>query len=214
MVYIAAIILGLGIIGLQLLSGSSDADGDGDIDGADVDHAEDLGGFDADGDVDGDAEALLPAGKDTHIDGPGALALFISLRFWTFGLSAFGLSGALLHYLRLLDRGVVPFVAIGMGLTCGLVASWTFRALARASTSSGAQSEDALGQVGRVLVPLGKGNRGKVRIELRGQHIDYLATTDDSELEADSLVIIEEVRDGEVQVSRAPPEFLAHRDRD
>ena len=191
-VYLAALIIGLGTMLLQLfMSGDGDADADADAGGHDVD-------------VDAHAD-----GHAGHADiGGGFLPIFLSLRFWTFGLMAFGLVGTLLYYLGLASAVLVPVIAIAMGFGSGLLASWSFRALARAATTSGAQSGDAVGHVGKVLVRCDQGSRGKVRIELRGQSLDYLATTDEQLLEEGDLVLVEEMRDGSVHVSRAPSEFL------
>jgi membrane protein implicated in regulation of membrane protease activity len=187
--YLAALVVGLGSIALQLLlAGDANADASGDVHAADGAHAH---GHDAPG----------------HGEG-GASAIFLSLRFWTFALLAFGLAGTLLHYLGLASRGASAAVAILMGLLCGFTASWTLRMLARAELSSGAQSNDALGQVGKVLVPCSRDRRGKVRIELRGQTLDYVASTDDEELAAGERVLVEEVRGNTVHVSRAPRELL------
>jgi membrane protein implicated in regulation of membrane protease activity len=96
-----------------------------------------------------------------------------------------------------------------MGLGSGALASWAFRALGRSTTQSGAAATDAVGAVGKVLVRCEQGRRGKVRIELMGQTIDYLATTDQNRIEEGELVMVEQVQDGMVHVSRAPAEFLA-----
>src|SRR5262245_29149243 len=76
-VYLAALILGGGTILLQLLAGGDGHDG-ADADG---DHG-DQGGHGGHGDA-------------------GLVPIFLSLRFWTFGLLGFGLAGSLLHYLGL-----------------------------------------------------------------------------------------------------------------
>lgn len=195
-IYLAALIVGLGTIGVQLFMGG---DGDGDAD-ADA-HA------DVDADLDADVDADHGGGHGAHGDA-GFLPIFLSLRFWTFGLLAFGLVGTLLHFLRLSSAVVTPLVAVALGLASGFGASWVFRALTRADTTSGAHSRDAVGQVGKVLIPCAKGGRGKVRIELRGQTQDYLVTTDEDSLDAGDLVLVEDVRDNLLQVSRAPREFL------
>ncbi len=197
--YLAALIVGLGTISLQLfMSGDGDGDADADADAhADLD-------ADADADVDhGDAGDHA----DAHADG-GFLPIFLSLRFWTFGLMAFGLVGTLLHYLRLAGGLVTPITAIAMGLVCGFLASWVFRALTRADTSSSTHTREAIGQVGKVLVSCNKGGRGKVRIELKGQTHDFMVTTDEDELQAGELVLVEDVRDNLLQVARPPAEFL------
>jgi len=189
--YLAALVVGLGSIALQLLLG---------------------GDADADADASGDVHAA--SGADAHAHGAaghgeaGVSAIFLSLRFWTFGLLAFGLAGTLLHYLGLASRGVSAVAAILMGLLCGFAASFTLRVLARADLSSGAQSDDALGRLGKVLVPCSRERRGKIRIELRGQTLDYVASTDDEELVAGESVLVEEVRGNTVHVSRAPRELL------
>lgn len=194
-VYLATLIVG-GLTLLIQFVGVGDADGDG---------GHDVGG-DAEAHVDADG-GVDDHGGD-HLDGPTVLATFLSLRFWTFALMAFGLTGTLLHQFELMNRGIVPFVALAMGFGSGAFASWTFRALARASTTSGAESDEAVGQVGKVLVPFSKDRRGKVRIQLRGQTLDYLATTEEAELEAGAEVLIEEMRGDSVHVSVAPAAFL------
>ena len=155
-----------------------------------------------------DLGAHGPGGHGGHDIAGGFLPIFLSLRFWTFGLMAFGIVGTLLSYLGLAAPLLTAVLAIAMGGGSGVFASWSFRALARAGTQSGAETSDAVGQVGKVLVRCTKQARGKVRIEVRGQTVDYLATTDAEELAEGELVLIEEIRDGEVRVARAPAEFL------
>jgi membrane protein implicated in regulation of membrane protease activity len=196
--YLAALIIGLGTIGVQLFM-AGDGNGDADVDA----HAD----IDADAELDLDADADAHGHGDVHADG-GFLPIFLSLRFWTFGLMAFGMVGSLLHYLRLAGGLFTPIVAVALGLASGFLASWVFRALNRADTTSGSHSRDAVGQVGKVLVPCEKGGRGKVRIELRGQIHDFLVTTEEDQLAHGDLVLVEDVRDELLHVSRAPAEFL------
>ncbi len=204
--YLAALIVGFGTIALQLLMGGS---GDGDAE---------AGG----GDADADTEAELDHGDVDHGDGEGDhghadggfLPIFLSLRFWTFSFLAFGLSGSLLHFLNWAGSTTTLIVAVSLGLLSGFGVSWAFRALARAQTTSGGTARDAIGQVGKVLVPCTKGGHGKVRIELRGQTVDFMVTTDEEALAAGDLVLVEDVdtsggnSTGVLQVSRAPEEWL------
>ncbi|MBI3199945.1 MAG: NfeD family protein [Myxococcales bacterium] len=199
--YLAALIIGFGTIALQLAMGG-DSHGDAEV-GGDADAHLDA---DADGDAD-HGHGDHGHGDHGHGDG-GFLPIFLSLRFWTFTFLAFGLSGSLVHYLDLATSIVTLGMAVGLGLGAGVLASLTFRALSRSEANSGASASDAIGQVGRVLLPLGKGARGKVRIELKGQTVDYVATTDDEQLEAGQMVMIEEIRDTTAHVSRAPAELL------
>jgi membrane protein implicated in regulation of membrane protease activity len=200
--YLAALIFGLGINLLQfVLAGIG---GDADADHGDLDAGGDV---DADADV-GDGDVVHPTGDGAHHSGDGGfLPLVLSLRFWTFGSLAFGIVGSLIHFAGLAPAPVGLALAVAMGLASGLLASWVFRALTRSSSQSGALATDAVGQVGRVLVPVARGARGKIRIQLRGQTIDYLATTDDEALDVGADVLVSEVRSGEVHVCRAPSEF-------
>jgi membrane protein implicated in regulation of membrane protease activity len=184
--YLAALIFGLGTILFQLFGAShGDADHPGDL------HDGSSGAHDA--------------GHADHSG--GILPIVLSLRFWTFGSLAFGLTGALLHYLGLAPLAIVPFLALAMGLGSGWFAAWSFRALMKSATQSGAVAGDALGKLGRVLVSCQRGSRGKVRLELRGQTVDFLATTDEDEIEPGTSVLVEEVREEELVVSRAPAEL-------
>lgn len=200
--YLAALIIGVGTIAVQLMfAGKGDADVDLDADAhLDVD-------ADMDADADADAGHGHGHGHAGH-DGIGILPIFLSLRFWTFAFLAFGMVGTLLHFLNLASVFVTPFIALAMGLASGLLASITFRVLMRQEHNSGATSRDAVGQVGKVLLPVTKGRHGKVRIELKGQTLDLLATTEEEELMSGDLVIIEDVDSGKARVCRAPPEFL------
>jgi membrane protein implicated in regulation of membrane protease activity len=195
-VYLAAL---FGTIALQLFMAG---DGDGDVD-ADT-HV------DIDGDAGGDADADGDHGHAGHGDG-GFLPIFLSLRFWTFTFLAFGLSGSLLHYLDLTARTIVPFIALGLGIGAGLLASFTFRALAKTEATSSGSASEAVGQLAKVLVPPHKGGRGKVRVEIKGQMVDLLATTDEEKLESGQMVLVEDMREHTAHVSRAPEELLPKR---
>ena len=59
-----------------------------------------------------------------------------------------------------------------------------------------------------MLVPVSRRAHGKVRIELKGQTVDLLATTDEDDLEAGDMVLVEEVDSGTARVGRPPPELL------
>jgi hypothetical protein len=192
-VYWAALIVGLGTVLLQLLSGHGHADvgadtnldvaANGDLHAGDVGHAAGAG----------------------HGAGSAFLPIFLSLRFWTFALLAFGMVGAAIRTLDLAAPWVAALLAVGMGLAAGFGASWAFTALDRSQTSSGAESRDLVGQSGRVLVPPGPGGRCKVRVELKGQSIDLLAATEDRDLHEGDEVLVTSTEAESVQVSRATP---------
>ncbi|HEX6277424.1 MAG TPA: NfeD family protein, partial [Polyangiaceae bacterium] len=190
-VYLAALVLGLGILLLQFVMPSSDPAG----------HGPELGGH---GDV-GHHDALdHHAGHGDAQHGPaGAIAIFLSFRFWTFGAMSFGFVGTLLHYLKLAAPVPSLVTAIAVGVISGLFASLAMRAVESSQTSSGGEADDTVGMIGRVLVPFERGKRGKIRVEVRGRLVDLLATTDDEKLEDGASIIVEEMRGTTAHVSRA-----------
>jgi membrane protein implicated in regulation of membrane protease activity len=187
-VYLAALVLGLGVLLLQFVMPGGNGDGA---------HAPELGGH---GELDLHHDGGDGGGH--HVD-LGAIAVFLSLRFWTFGLTAFGFVGTLLHYLQLAAPALSLGTASAVGVMSGFLASFAMRAIARSQTSSGGEADDAVGMIGRVLVPIERGKRGKVRIEVRGHHVDFIATTDDEKLEDGATIMVEEMRGTTAHVSRA-----------
>ena len=183
-VYLAALILGLGVLLLQFVMPGADADGA---------HPPALGHGDLD----------FHHGGGGHHSDAGAIAIFLSMRFWTFGLMAFGVVGTLLHFLHLAGAVTALGTAVVVGLLSGSFASFTMRAVSRAQTSSGGEAGEAVGQIGRVLLAVERGKHGKIRVEVRGRLIDLIATTDDERLEGGESVIVEEMRGATAHVSRA-----------
>jgi len=216
--------------------GDADADADLDADaGADLDADADADlDADADADLDADADADLDA--DAHIDAEGhvdadtegmahvhagdaegrgrsklarLLTLFLSVRFWVFASLGFGLSGTIMHYLFSSATMTALLTAIGMGLFSGLAAALTFRALKTTSSEHTADtSKEAARKLARVIVPLSKGEPGKVRIDIRGQAVDLLAYTDDDEIERGDMVVITEMEGETAHVTRVPKQYL------
>jgi membrane protein implicated in regulation of membrane protease activity len=176
-VYLAALLLGAGMIVVQLALGAHGGDVH-DADASDVHHA--------------DAEA--------------AWAIVLSMRFWTFALLAFGMVGALLSLFRLAGGVATPIIAVGSGVLAGLAAGLTFRALRRSEATSGTSLGDAVGQLGRVLLPCDLRRVGKVRVQLKGQAVDMLATADE-EVAIGTRVVVQEMRGEIAHVTTAPEEL-------
>lgn len=145
---------------------------------------------------------------EAEADGVGGAAIFLSLRFWTYAALAFGMVGAPLHFFELASPTLTLVLAIVSGLGSGAFATLVIRALRHASTTTTSNLEESVGQVGRVLVPCSRGKVGKVRLVLKGQAIDALATTDEEEIAAGQKVLVAEVRGGVVHVAIAPEELL------
>lgn len=149
--YVTSLVIGGGLLLLSLLFGGEA----GEVDGLEGGGLEDSGGT---------LGRALP---------------LASLFFWTFFLAFFGLTGVLLSTLArgtgtLLTGGL----SVGVGLSAGLIASRVLRGLGRAEVDSIVRPVDVVGRLGRVVVPVGRNQPGKVRVELKGRTVDLLAYGD------------------------------------
>jgi membrane protein implicated in regulation of membrane protease activity len=193
--YLAALIFGGVLLGSSILLGGHD-DADLDLDG-DVD-------IDADVDVDADVDAEID--KDLPLGGDSFLWWLRSMRFWTFFLSAFGLTGMLLKGLGL--AGEIPTLvsALAMGGVSGFTAAWVIKKLSSDDAGRAAGSRDYIGKSAKVLVPVRSEGVGKIRVRVRGQTVDLLATTDEAELGSDDEVIVIEMDGTRARVARLDSE--------
>jgi membrane protein implicated in regulation of membrane protease activity len=125
-----------------------------------------------------------------------------------FALLAFGRVGTALTLFGLAGSLWTALVATGSGLGSGFFAASVIRRLTARPATSHASAHDVVGRVGRVIVPLVPGGQGKVRVEVKGALLDYVARSKET-VEAGETIVVEEASEGEVVVSRAPKE-LAH----
>jgi membrane protein implicated in regulation of membrane protease activity len=189
--YLFSVIVGAVLLGASILLGGHD---DADIDA----------GGDVDADVDADADADGGLDKDVEIGGhgdfSGFLYSFLSLRFWTFFLAFFGLTGVTLELLDLVGNDWVTLaLALGMGLGTGAGAMAILRKLGAETSGHAVSSSDYIGKTARVVVPFDGTGVGKVRVDLKGSSIDLLATG----VEVDQYEGREEVLIVEMEGSRA-----------
>jgi membrane protein implicated in regulation of membrane protease activity len=222
--YLAALIFGLGIVAIQLfVAGASDA---GHADAGDADAHPDGAQL-----VSGSASLAHAPGLEhvghalgKPVPGPFALAhdpttqarhtgfgwvrILTSFRFYMFAIIAFGAVGAPVTLFGWAAPALTLVAALLTGVGVGALAALGFRALGRETLSSSAEAGEVLGQVGRVLVACEKGRAGKVRLTVRGQIIDVIATTDEPRLEPGAGVIVQDVHEGSVHVCAAPIELL------
>jgi len=218
--YLAALIFGLGLFAVQLFgsagAGPHDAALPGGDGGAGFGHLG--GGHLASGHLGGEqaSEGFLDPGHAIErapvaTEGPHDVSwatIFLSLRFYMFAAIGLGAVGAPVTALDLSTPGLTFGVALSTAFGVGVLASLAFRLLGRDTLSSGATGEELVGHVGRVLVACEKGRKGKVRLTVRGQTIDFVATTDEPRLEPGAGVIVQDVHSERVHVCAAPPELL------
>ena len=180
--YLAALIIGAGTILLQIVLASAGHGGDvHDFDG----HGHDV----------------------AHDHDASTWSIFLSSRFWTFLLLAFGLVGSALAVFGLAGTLLTAVLAIVSGILAGLLAALTFRALKRSQATGTASLDDAVGQIGRVLLPCEKGKIGKIRLSIKGQSVDVMAMTTDESIDVGRRAVVQEVRGGIAQVTRTPEEL-------
>jgi len=203
--YLAALILGLGTFAVQLFA-SGDAQHDGPQLGSGAQGGS--GAFGAAAPLDAHAQTALAPGTSPGHAGGGWGGIFLSLRFYMFAAIGFGTVGAPVTAFGSNAPALTLVVALATGFGVGCLAAIGFRALGGNTLSSSASPDDLVGQVGRVLVACGESQMGKVRVTLRGQIIDLVATTDEPRIEPGEGVIVQEVRPGSVHVCAAPSELL------
>ena len=182
--YIGALVFGGVLLGSSILLGGHD---DADVDGGD---------FDKDIDFDGD--------KDIDLDGDvGICWVFRSLRFWTFFLAFFGLTGVVLDGLGLIANPLVTLgLALGMGSLIGVGGAAAIRKLMSDESFEGAHEGHYIGTSAKVVVPIKPGGVGKVRVEIKGQQVDVLAFTDGEAISSDDEVLIVEMEGTRAKIAR------------
>ena len=197
--YLFSMIVGLVLLGASILLGGHD-DADVEIDGdADLD-------LDADADADLDADGHLDHDADVggHGDLSGFLFTFLSLRFWTFFLAFFGLTGVTLAGLGLVASPWLTLgLAIAMGFTTGFGAVSIIRRLGSETSGQAVTSDEYVGKTARVVVPFGASATGKVRVDIKGTQVDLLATgLDELGYEGREEVLIIEMDGARARVAR------------
>jgi len=192
--YLFSLIVGAVLLGASILLGGHGADADGDVD--------------AGGDVDADADADGGLDKDTAIGGhgdfSGFLTTFLSLRFWTFFLAFFGLTGLVLDLFGLVGSSWITLaLALAMGLGTGAGAMAALRKLAAETSGKAVESGDYIGKTARVVVPFGAAGVGKVRVEVKGNSVDLLASgIEEDAFEGRDEVLIVEMEGTRARVAR------------
>jgi hypothetical protein len=199
-VYVGALIVGGGLLAASALLGGHGHDGGVEHEVAhEADHEAD---HEAEGEHDGDGD---------HVSAGDALWLpVLSVRFWTFFLAFFGLTGALLEGLRRVGlvgapSPVVAVLAAVIGAGAGYAVSRLVHALKRERVSSEVVPEsDYAGKAGEVLLDVAPGDPGLVRLDVKGVSIDLPAVAADGEtprMRRGCQVIVLAYAGGKVQVA-------------
>jgi len=130
--------------------------------------------------------SFLLGGKDAHVghhldSAPGlGWAPIGSLRFWVF-MCAFG--GGAGYALTLLGSSPLEAGAGALvtGWVSGTLAVGIIRRLSQTSASSTVESGELVGANGTLLLPVAADKPGKVRVEIKGRAVDFVAYLVDDE---------------------------------
>ena len=141
------------------------------------------------------ASLFFHGGKDTdhgHDTEAGlAWAPIASIRFWVF-LFAFG--GGTGYVLTRLGSSELEAAAgaVGVGWLSGALAVTVIRALGKRSVSSEVGAAELVGSTGTLVLPVGPGKPGKVRLEVKGRAEDFVANVveDGGDLPSGTPVLI------------------------
>lgn len=150
----------------------------------------------------GDPGHGLDHGDATHPDGPGML----STRSVIYAVFTFGFVGGLLHVLRVVEPRTALVVAVVSAIGAGAAVGYLFQTLGASAASGAAGLDEVRGRTGRVLVGCARGQRGKIRVQLKGHQVDMLATTDEERIAEGSEVLVVSVRDGVAHVATGSAE--------
>jgi membrane protein implicated in regulation of membrane protease activity len=178
LVYVFSLVVGGVFLGVSaLLGGHGDADADG-----------------------GGHEGGLH--KDTGGETPTWMP-FLNLQFWMFAFAFFGLTGTVVGGLGLAGDVVTAGLSAVMGLCAGLGASYAFHKLRHDPVESNVGVADFIGRNASVLLPVQRGQQGKVRVVVKGQLVDLVAATDDEQpIGPREEVLVIEMRETVAQVVR------------
>lgn len=114
-----------------------------------------------------------------------------SLRFWVFFFTFGGGAGYALTHMG--SSSVVSAVgAAAIGWVAGALAVTVVRSLAKSSVSSEVAASDLVGMTGSLVLPVGPGQPGKVRLDVKGRTEDFVANIveDGGNLPTGSMVLI------------------------
>ncbi len=152
-VYIGTGLVGIVLIVLAGVSGFLEAD------------------IDADGGIDHDVHLEADHGHGFDF----GWVPFLSLRFWTYAAAGFGLTGTIFSLTKMLDSRATFIVSLILGLLMGFGVFALMRFAKKNQTELVPSASTVVGLHGKLLVGVGTTDPGKVRVQVNGEWIDYLA---------------------------------------
>lgn len=182
-VYLISLIVGGFFVALSVLGGG-DTDTDMDVDGD----------FDLDLDLDGDFDAATDSDLGFGHAGDIGVVDLLSIRTLFLFAAFFGLTGVLLNFFG----GAEPSTGIlstATGLLIGVGGNYIIKKFAYQSVSSDVKEHHLRGKSGKVILPFGNTDSGKILIEANGKRLQLIARSlDDDSIDSfeqgDEVVIV------------------------
>lgn len=143
-------------------------------------------------------------------DGVGALMLrALPLSSIAIAAAAFGITGLALGATGS-SASFTLIAALAMAALGAVLNSALFGYVRRSTSTSGVPDAQLGGSIGRVILAVGPGRRGRISLAANGQQIYLsaeLSPTDEQTLAAGDRVLVVEVRDGLATVTALDPEL-------
>lgn len=202
-IYMTAGSCGLVLLLATIFLGDSDLDADTDVDmDPDIDFDAEVD-FTIDGAGELDAFNTVEAQQKKNLSNRAYLP-FLSFRFWTYGLTVFGLTGFALE--RTGQATPVHLsLAIAMGVGVGWATALIFRKFKNTTVDSSSDTDQLRGTECEVILTIRPSAAGKIRLNLKGLRVELTATTHHSEaLTIGSRALIVNSAEGQVEVVPFP----------
>jgi membrane protein implicated in regulation of membrane protease activity len=151
----------------------------------------------------GSSDASGGHGHDAQHGGGNPLSIIFSVRLWTYLLAFGGATGLILTSLVGTSAALAAIAAASVGVSSGVMAHTLVRRLGSEAIGGTVGDQELVGRTGQLLLPVGKQTSGKVRLTIRNQAVDLIATSEE-DLPAREEVLIVEVKSGSAVVARNP----------
>jgi hypothetical protein len=198
-IYIVATIIGGLLLTISLIGGGHHGAADGDHPG-DLSH--DASAIDSEH---GDIDTNAPHGLYDLFH--GALPGLLSTRLWIHLLAFGGLTGVLLRLIAHLGEPETALISGAIGIASGVYARTLFSKAAAMGSGGTITHKQLTGHLGTVLVPFSQATTGKVRVQVKDETVDLLATSEEGqEFALRQQVLILGFRDGRALVAHTEAE--------
>jgi membrane protein implicated in regulation of membrane protease activity len=158
------------------------------------------------GDHDQGSHGHDPHGHDGALDAVLGWLPLHSLRFWVVFAAFFGLTGTVLSLFELAGWVTALASACAVGYVSGLAITKVVAHLRKHEVSSAVGEGDLVGATGEVILPIDKGQSGKVRLAIKDRTIDVVADGEEALAVGAEVVVFQVEATGRVIVTRQKDE--------